>query len=306
MNLEDTNVRIDLKSNGFISQDEAFLNDTFHNQLSQNTIGVHSIDEFKDRAYYCIESEFKEGVTEEIIHENGTKFTFGLLRKIQHFVIDLWNIKDNNVYIFEGFLLVYSKEINDGFTFKGTLSAVTSKANLDNKYTTFSKKELEPLIDKMETIDFHELFISETDHRTPTHDHFFKYNKTNRIDRAAYFVLEARASHTFPIKIVSYCTALECLFTTSQIELSHRISERVATLVGGDKKNKVNTYELVKKAYDVRSKIVHGSSLKGVNDDLLDISFQLDRFLRRFISENHDVFSKSDEEINEYFLLNLF
>lgn len=41
---------------------------------------------------------------------------------------------------------------------------------------------------------------------------------------------------------------------------------------------------LIKKAYDVRSTIVHESSLKGKSEDLIDISKDLDVISRKFTS----------------------
>jgi hypothetical protein len=116
-----------------------------------------------------------------------------------------------------------------------------------------------------------------------------------------YFVVGARRSSIFPMKIVNYCTALECLFTIGTQEINHKIAERVAVMLGTSSKDKKELYNVVKKAYSIRSKIVHGQYLKGSDDELASISKELDNILRQLIVGNHEVFSKDDKEAEDFF-----
>lgn len=302
MKLEKSVNKIDLKSRGIICTETSVLDESFKNELAYNTIGAHDIDEFYNRPFLYLDWNSNEKTNDF----NGYRCTYAILRAIQDFIFDLWQIKDNNVYVFSGFLFEYKKVISDGSTFKGTVTATMSKSNLDKLGTLFTEAELKPAIEAMSTIAINDLLEEDSDYFTPTSDHFFKSGGIGRIGRALYFVLEARNRHTYPTKIVSYITAIECLFTTSQTELSHRASERVAILKGGTKENKIKTYSLLKKAYDVRSKVVHGAILKGQNQELKEISTGLDQLLREFLSEKNEIFTKSDEQIDKYFLNELF
>lgn len=126
------------------------------------------------------------------------------------------------------------------------------------------------------------------------------------MQRAYYFVLNARGSSILPMKIVSYCSAFECLFTNAKSEINHKIAERVAHFIGDAVDEKKELYKLIKKAYDVRSTIVHGSSLKGKSEDLKDISKSLDSILRKLLKQDSDIFSKNDNELEAFFIDLLF
>src|SRR5690606_38981271 len=108
---------------------------------------------------------------------------------------------------------------------------------------------------------------------------------------------KARASSILPMKIVNYSIALECLFNTRTSEISHKIAESVALLLGISSSSKNEMYHLIKSAYSYRSKLVHGKVISGVEDDLVDISNKLDIVLRDLIVANHEVFSKNDNDI---------
>lgn len=302
MELEKSVTKIDLNSNGVISTDKILLEETFRNELAYQTIGAHDIDEFYNRPYYLLDWEFSKVAAEF----NGYRCTYALLRSVQNFIFDLWHVKDNNIYVFSGFLFQYEKVIADGETFKGSVTATMSKAGLEKPSTLFTETELKPTIIKRSFACIDELLDDDSDYFTPTSHQFFKTGGADRIERASYFTFEARGRHTFPTKIVSYITAIECLFTTSRAELSHKASERVAILAGGTKEVRLKTYMLLKKAYDVRSKIVHGSILTGRHEDLMEVSIGLDNILRRFLSERNEIFTKSNEQIDEYFLNELF
>lgn len=305
LKLEGNEKSIDFGGKGRISQSSDILNQTFNNRLAIDTIGVHSIDEFNGRVFYYLDGEFNQTIDEKLVHQNGTRFTFAILRVVQNYIFDLWKIKDNNVYVFDGFLLVYEKGIPDGFTFKGTLTGVLSNSDQSPKPSSFTKDELTETHHFFESINFEELLLKEINYSIPTYEHFFKSGNSNRVERAWYFSIAARMSYNLPTKIINYCIALECLFTSSQSELSHKVSERVAILHPGKNNGKINAYMWVKKAYGVRSTIVHGSVLKGSNDDLKILSTELDKILRYFLTNDFHVFSLKDDEFEEYFLSKL-
>lgn len=56
----------------------------------------------------------------------GTSLTFAFLRQIQALTNDFWTLRDNSIYVRDGFLFVYDKAIEDGVTFKASLSAINT------------------------------------------------------------------------------------------------------------------------------------------------------------------------------------
>lgn len=69
-------------------------------------------------------------------------------------------------------------------------------------------------------------------------------------------------------RLIDYWIALEALFGDGRSEIRYRISLRIANLlaVGAER---VEVFELAKKSYDARSKIVHGARPKGALDELV-------------------------------------
>lgn len=119
--------------------------------------------------------------------------------------------------------------------------------------------------------------------------------------KAIYFTGMARRNSILPTKIVSYYNALECLFTTGSNKVSHNIADRLSLLLCIKKDEKQLFCSTVREAYTYRSHIVHGQSLREEEDSLRIMSKNLDYLLRCLIVDDHEVFSKSDEEIELFF-----
>lgn len=299
LELENINEKdINIFDNAYIS---TVKDETLSTNLLYNTLGVHSINEFDNKLYFYINGNLPHIVNKEQMDEIGNQYNFSFLRKAQWFVEQLWRIKDNNIYIRDGFLVAFENEIEDGFTYKSSLSEIYTKANNDRHPTMYSKEELLEAIEDLISPKISDFNKDSFGGKYPSADHFFKSNKTPRMTRAYYFILAARSNNALPMKIVMYCTALECFFTTGRGEITHKIAERVAVHLGTSKESKINLFKLIKKAYGVRSTLVHGSLLKENKDELEAITIQLDEILRSLIIEESEVFAKKDNELETYF-----
>lgn len=137
-------------------------------------------------------------------------------------------------------------------------------------------------------------------------------NKVTRFARFLQFVQAARRE-TFPaIKIAQMCSALESLFSTTDTELTHRLSERVAFFLGGDPQQMEDTYRFIKKAYAIRSQVTHGAPVSArlagstaeISKEMLDI---LRKIAFKVISVGPEgVVYKSNEHIEDHFRRCLF
>lgn len=290
---------------GVISNKSYLRDATLRNKLSLDTLGLHSIDEFDNQTYYYIDGKFDEGTSMDVINDIGTEMTFMYLRVIQFFTNDLWMIRDNSIYLRDGFLFVYDKDISDGFTFKGALSAINSRADRNVSEAIFTNEELLGISNGMETFDYHDLTKPNAfDFKRATQDHMFKESDTSRADRARFFVQYARSSGQTPVKLLFYNMALETLLSTVSAELSHRVAERAAFIMGTDAESRKTYYDLVKKSYDNRSKVAHGALLK--NDGKFDErSVGMDNLLRALLN-NTELLSVKDGDLDDYFSKLLF
>ena len=283
------------------------LNEAFTSKLMQYTLGSHSIDEFKgndfNTVYYYKTGQFPDTITSKNIDQYGTACTFYLLREAQNFSLDLWFVKDNNIYVRDGFLVAYSKSIPDGSTFKASLTETFKKANGElNSPTIFSDLEISEAIKNFASYDLSNLSLDNLGGKMPDFKHFYKNSKSPRMLKAHYFLLSARQNAAVPMKILFYCTALECLFNTSVSEISYQISERVALLLGESPEQRLEIFNIVKTGYRYRSSVVHGSDLKGDETNASKISNSLDFILRQLLNQNHSIFDEKSTTIDEYFL----
>ncbi|WP_317951367.1 HEPN domain-containing protein, partial [Rossellomorea marisflavi] len=268
--------------------------------LFKTTIGVHSIEEFIDGVYLYRKGEMEFG-NEEEINNIGTNLAFYYLREAQYFLRDLWGIKDNSTYVRDGFLVFYHQEIEDGLTYKASVSAIYTNARALRGYTTFSREEISAAA-KIYNESKSEKFDGSDKYKIPQFNHFYKKKSPGRMTSAEYFTLSARSNPAIPMKIVLYCTALESLFSTDTSEVGHKVGERVAMLLGTSSEHKNSLYKFFKNAYSQRSAIVHGSTVRKSESELADISQELDGILRELLVEQHEVFLKSPGEIDDFFL----
>lgn len=270
------------------------------------TAGMHAVDEFQEQVYCYIDGVFDEIEEFEQMNLLGTKYTFYFLREVQSFITEMWKIRDNSIYVRDGYLICYKKNLEDGRTYKASLSEIFTNAGNSSGQTTFTDAEIRGIAKQYEISDIKDVKLDEIDYKTPTDDHFYKKSKSTRIYRAEYYMISARARSSIPMKIVSYCTALECLFTTTTTEVSHRIAERVACLLGDTSVHKKEIYTTVKKAYDIRSTVVHGSLIKVNDGETIRISAELDSLLRLILTKHREVFTESDAIIDSIFIDLLF
>lgn len=318
------NKGIKLGTNVRISNGEDFLNKTIYRDPLEYTMGKHSLKEFEEATYLHITGKFEKiKNSKEFIETNKNGIiVFKMLREVQKFTHNLWYIKDNSIYVRDGFLLIYDNKVDDTYinarSFKGSLSEIISKNDGKIETSIFSHNELrEAHTFYSKDLNFSDRYwtsINEKDEKNiggklPMPNIFVKEKNYSRVNRAEYFTIVARTSSIIPTKLLNYISALECLFTTSTNELAHQISERVAILLGSNIDERLKYYSEIKSAYNYRSKIVHGDSIKKYYEKLESIEAicqRLDSVLRTIFSQHAVIFSKTDEEIERFFKLKIF
>jgi len=88
----------------------------------------------------------------------------------------------------------------------------------------------------------------------------FNKNKPTFLDIPLRYFNYAHIRERPEDKLIDYMIAFESLFIKGEVELSYRLSLRVAAFLGGNQKEKGRVFNLMREAYNLRSKIVHGSS----------------------------------------------
>lgn len=181
-----------------------------------------------------------------------------------------------------------------------------SFSTCERKESNFTKDEILSAARDFKPFSIDEYGEKSFGGKHPDADILFRNKGSKRLDRAHYFTLGARVSSILPMKIAPYCNALECLFTTDKSEVSCKIAERVALMLGTSDESKKEYFDLIKKAYGCRSTVVHGQHIKGEESDFIEISKKLDGILRQLLVAKHEIFSKKDLEIETFFTDLLF
>jgi hypothetical protein len=98
-----------------------------------------------------------------------------------------------------------------------------------------------------------------------------------------YFSQAARSAGDIGAKVANYVAALESLFCTDSSEMSNKLSERVASFLSNSPNEKLTLYRIAKSAYNIRSKIVHGDSIKTPIGKITEVSCECDELLRQIL-----------------------
>ena len=220
----------------------------------------------------------------------------------------LWLIKDNSINFDRAFLQYPYGTI--GASPRVSINSWTarfSKADGITGITEFSKEELQVAISM-----YNSLYVSTSSSDISPGLTPGTAGVVDRLPRALYFLQGARAMGDLPHKVANYCTSFEALVSTSSTELAHQVSERVAVLIGNDSNDAMEVYGNLKKAYNTRSKLVHGDRLNAAKDQFLNGSVNCDGYLRRLIlllltqEGLARALEQRPEKVNEFFLNRLF
>lgn len=305
LKLDKPECRIPLQA-GMITNKASLIKDilSYKSHLALGTLGVHSIDEFKDKCFYIFDGEFDSSWTVDALNNYGTQIAFALLRQIQQVSDLLWNIRDNSIYIRDGFLFVYDMDFDDGFSFKASLGTINTKASTAIEDTTFTKDEIMKVADDMRVLTVEDVKEGKKDYAKADQYQYFRGVKIDRKFYAGIYIHFARSNAAIPLKILMYVTAMEALVSTTTSELSHQVAERIAQMLTSDKDVRVEVYSKIKKAYGYRSKAAHGESLKGTEQDMGAFLTEIDGYLRILMTFD-EPYSFDEKRMNDFFLSKL-
>ena len=242
---------------------------------------------------------------EETSEEMQKELLVAHLVHVQAFTNALWLVKDNSVNFNLGFLQ-FPYQGQQARVSSNFLSATFSDASTINAETSFDEAELK------QAISLYNKMYGQS------HDEFnipqlppLALGQYDRASRSMYFVQAARAATHLPEKVAYFCTCFESLVSTSPTEIGHQVAERVASLIAETPSEALEIYRNLKRAYDTRSKLVHGGQLGRTECRYRTDSKNCDAYLRRLFhvllgnSEIREAIEQEENEVNEFFLRRL-
>lgn len=124
----------------------------------------------------------------------------------------------------------------------------------------------------------------------------------SRIERAFYLLQAARSQSYLPERISIFITLLETLFSTSNTDVTYKLRERVAWLLGEDFEGRKDIFDNMGVIYDIRSKHVHGSTVPNkakTKEELVKYSIELEKYVRVILIK-----ILTEEDINKLYRKN--
>jgi hypothetical protein len=232
------------------------------------------------------------------------------------FLNALWMVKDNAVGFELGFLEVWPPGAG-GRVHSNFLAETLQKADGSKGKTGFNRSEL-----KNARKSFKELLLplahaSKEELVRPDLSPFSgplitSQSAVPRLKRAFYFLNSARSNRDLGMKVAMYCSLFETLFSTDATEIAHKIAHRIAIFLESAPEKRADLYMRVKKAYGIRSKVVHGDELGKDVQKAQQISVDADQIARRIVAKisSSDVlmekFHGSKADLEDYFLRESF
>ncbi len=128
--------------------------------------------------------------------------------------------------------------------------------------------------------------------------------KKSRIDNMMNFFYFSWHTLSLELTGISLSIVLETLFAPhSNSELIHQIAYNVANFSGNEKEEKKELYKYVKKYYSIRSKLVHGETIKEVELSLIPPFFKfICEIILKIVSNNNLIHTFNDNEKRREFM----
>lgn len=295
----------EIKEGMRISNGAANFDTNFNNIPFRESFGHVEYLSFKDSVYI-----YEIGNLENIQNRLGFKLdeiqlVNFLLRKVEVFLTCLWLVKDNSITSEVGFLHMYEKYPEEGIFTSNVIPNLPSTSDGEFKNTEFDADELTQAIKYYNEFEFNPK-SSQADIITQLENPLIK--GSNRIDRAFYFLGNARNTTALPIKSLNYCSLLECLFTNDSGEISHKVSERFALYIGNDFEARKALFKLSKELYKIRSKATHGQPVGAQPDHMRRLLIEIDNRVRNILltsinkETRSEVFEMQNERFDNWFL----
>lgn len=293
-----------------LSEDLELLNNIINNEKFVFTFGLISYRELTSNPYFTTVYQIDN---EPLDYRKQVEMNTSeaISSSLQMLIFCLWFVRDNSANVSN--VYTYVPEMFEGHV--RSRETIFSTAKGEYISLIFNTQEIETAVMICNKITELQA-VKQSEDETIEEPNSVRlggyesilYNSLSRIDRAYLFLMLARSKSYLPLKISFYVAILECLFTTDNNEVSHKVTERTTLYLGGDEQSRLENFKLIKTAYGIRSKFVHGQQLEKkfkTKSDLVDISVQIDSLLRelltKIIIKDSDLFLQSDDKLNDWF-----
>ncbi|MCY7733969.1 HEPN domain-containing protein [Bacillus safensis] len=260
LEIKDTlNKGIKVFENIRISNNPNKVTQMFHPQF-KSAIGSLEYDYLLSGSYYYAEGEINDDTIFE--DELGLEFLDEFMKKTQLVNNLLWLVKDNSVHIESGYMQL-ENGINTKFHSNGRSMMFNNMTGF-RESLIFDKKEL-----KIPELFYKRYFYQAVDTLGKNFNEAlidtsvleFQVYEASRIERAFYLLQTARSQRYLPERVSIFISLLETLFSTSNTDVTHKLRERIAWLIGESYEEREEIFNDMGVIYGIRSHHVHNSTV---------------------------------------------
>lgn len=200
--------------------------------------------------------------------------TVDFMRGCQAFLSTLWSYQDNGV----NFELAFAISQNDNHIHSNSLNHFFYTATRERRIFSVEEATLKKIVESKR--DYVGGLKVENE---PIYT--YQRKESGRPNIGGTFLLQARSSHDLGVKIANYCSFFESMLSSNNVELAHQMAERAAFYLCETPQERLEHYRKSKRAYGIRSKIVHGDSVsKSQLKDIQDIAIHCDNVARELFN----------------------
>lgn len=277
-----------------ISNNGNKISQMFHPEF-KNAIGRLEYNYLSSGPYFYAEGEIEE---DNIFEEDklGLEFLDHFMKKVQLVNSLLWLVKDNSIHTEICYLQLKNEDSVKFHSNGRTMMFNNSKGTREE--VNFSTDEL-----KFPELIYNVYFRKPIDDTASnTLNDSLPVYEASRIERAFYLLQAARAQVYLPERISIFTTLLETLFSTSNTDVTHKLRERVAWLLGGNFEEREEIFNDMGVIYGIRSNHVHNSTVPKnakTQEQLISYTAILEDYIREIL-----VKILTEEEINKLYQKN--
>ncbi|MCY7574390.1 HEPN domain-containing protein [Bacillus pumilus] len=263
-----------------ISNNSNKVSEIFH-PLFREAIGSLEYDCLLSGPYYYAEGEIKD---DSLFDEKSEcEFLDSFMKNAQLVNSFLWLVKDNSVRVEKGYMqLETGREVK--FSSNGR-SVMFYNLKGDRESLLFNIEELK--LPEM----FYNKYFGQTVNISGLNDKADSFKEipvyeSSRIERALYLLQTARAQNYLPERIAIFTSLLETLISTSNTDVTHKLRERIAWLLGESYEEREDIFNDMGVIYGIRSQHVHNSTVpKGTRtpEKLILNAGKLENYARRVL-----------------------
>lgn len=236
---------------------------SLHNELKQGLGGHYMVNLRRPNRVIAFQ---------EFDAEPGSEKLYSIVTYITYFFSFAWFLKFNTFQIGDIWFFDSNKRTLRQLAFGHNVVEPNGMKGIATFLSNSDVDAVDILIEKFLSFNFKtkfEMNLGATEHST-----------LSVLQRAAELIeLSKLAPNTYH-KIGLLCSSLECLFTTDNSEVTHKVCERVAFFLSDDPTERLEIYQKIKKAYDHRSSFFHGNKLKKLPNEAF---FTIDEIVRQAV-----------------------